>query len=274
MRMNTGWPIHGGKIMNQDNIPKKELGQHWLKDKDSLKSIIELADLNSKDVVLEIGPGMGSLTEFLIETVERVVAVEFDESLLRMLNIRFHDRSELEIINQDIRKFDLNSLPANYKCVANIPYYLTSYLIRMLSQSTNAPQLAVLLIQQEVAQRLAAKPGQLSLLAVMAQSNWEISLGPVIPAALFTPPPKVNSQIIKLIRRDKPLIPKQQQAAFIHLVKIGFSQKRKTLLNSLSAGLQLEKEQTRIVIEASGLKTDIRPQELTIDQWLKLTKKL
>lgn len=259
---------------NQGINPNKELGQHWLNDTEVLKAIVNLADINSTDTLLEIGPGMGSLTELLIKKAAKVVAVEFDQNLIPWLEQRFINNSKLKITNEDIRRYDLTALPVNYKCVANIPYYLTSYLIRLICQSSNPPLLAVLLIQQEVAQRLVAEQGQMSILAVITQTYWLTYLGPVVAAELFTPPPRVNSQVIKLVRREKALFPKGLEKEYIQLVKIGFSQKRKTLLNSLSGGLHLDKESLRQLLAKTKLDPGVRPQELDIAAWNRLTQEL
>jgi len=260
-----------GDHMIEENVPNKDLGQHWLNDQYSLDAIVEYADIRNGDVVLEVGPGMGSLTEKLVKKASRVLAVEFDHTLLKGLQSKFNDISNLELINQDIRKFDLSSLPPSYKVVANIPYYLTSYLIRLFSESPNPPKLAVLLVQQEVAQRIAAQPGQLSILGVVAQVYWDIKLGLIVPAELFFPPPKVNSQIVILKRRDDPLLPIGFEKEFFQTVKIGFSQKRKTLINSLSGGFHFNKEIAKKIISDAGLASNIRPQELSLEEWNHLT---
>jgi len=253
------------------DIAKKELGQHWLNDQTSLESIVRLADLNLKDIVLEIGPGQGSLTSLLAQSAARVVAVEIDDLLIAGLRSRFANQPKVEIVSQDIRNYNLSLLPTNYKCVANVPYYLTSYLIRLLSQATNRASVLVLLVQREVAERIAAKPGKMSILAVMAQAYWLVELGPIVRAELFIPPPKVDSRIIKMVRRDVFLIPQDLEKEFMQLVKIGFSQKRKTLLNSLSAGLKIDKLTIQTILAKVGLGSTIRAQSLSLDEWNKLT---
>lgn len=260
-----------GKIMEESPIPKKDLGQHWLTDKDTLKSIVDLAEISEDEVVLEIGPGLGDLTEILLDSTNNVIAVEFDESLIEGLRQKFKNTT-LQIENEDIRKFNLTRLPKGYKVVANIPYYLTSYLIRLLSQSSNPPDVAVLLIQQEVAERLAAKPGQLSVIGIMAQIYWDIEIGPIVPPTMFTPPPKVNSQVIRLTRKAKTDIPNLFERDFFRLVKIGFSQRRKTLNNNLSAGLHISKDEARKLTDSVGLKPGVRAQELTIVDWKNLDR--
>lgn len=223
------------------------------------------------DTVLEVGPGLGTLTELLVERADQVVAVEFDEKLAEDLPRRVPD-GNLTVFNQDILSFDLTSLPAGYKLVANIPYYLTSNLIRVISESSNPPSAAAILIQKEVAERVAAKPGDMSLLSVTAQYYWETSLGMVMPAKLFTPPPKVDSQILVLTRRNTPLFPDIVPKQFFRLVKAGFSNRRKTLHNSLSGGLHLEKPQVLDLLAAARIKPSSRPQELSLQEWYQLYK--
>jgi 16S rRNA (adenine1518-N6/adenine1519-N6)-dimethyltransferase len=164
--------------------PKKSLGQHWLHDPEALKAMCDAADLHPEDTVLEIGPGLGTLTSLLTKRAKAVVAVEFDEQLAEALPGQV-TASNLSTVHQDIMRFDLTTLPQGYKVVANIPYYLTSNLIRTLSESMNPPSTATLLVQQEVAQRVAAEPGHMSLLSVSAQFYWEASVGRVVDARLF-----------------------------------------------------------------------------------------
>jgi 16S rRNA (adenine1518-N6/adenine1519-N6)-dimethyltransferase len=151
---------------------KKSLGQHWLKDEASLTAICDAAELTQTDTVLEIGPGQGSLTSQLVRRAGKVIAVELDEYLASEIPFRVTD-DNLEVVQGDILKFDLTQLPFGYKVVANIPYYLTSNLIRILSESPNPPSVMVLLVQKEVARRIAAKPGQMSLLSVSAQLYYQ-----------------------------------------------------------------------------------------------------
>lgn len=252
---------------------KKSLGQHWLTDFFSLSAMCDAVQVQDGDTVLEIGPGLGTLTELLCERADKVVAVEFDEKLAAELPKRVPE-SNLSVVRQDILRFDLTSLPADYKLVANIPYYLTSNLIRVLSESTNRPTHAALLVQKEVAERVCAKAGDMSLLSVTAQYYWETSLGELVPAKLFTPPPKVDSQILILKRRDTPLFPDVDAKAFFRLVKAGFSNRRKTLSNSLSGGLQMDKPTVNQLLESAQIAPTARPQELSLEQWYALFKSL
>jgi len=250
-------------------IPKKSLGQHWLHDTDSLEAMLSAGAVKPGDVVLEIGPGLGTLTKLLVKRAGRVIAVEFDANLARDLPGRV-PADNLEIIQQDILSLDFTRLPHDYKVVANIPYYLTSNLIRILSETSNPPSLAVLLVQKEVAERVAAQPGSMSILSVTAQYFWEVTLGKLVPAELFTPPPKVDSQIISLHYRQQARFADVDSKDFFRLVKAGFSQRRKTLLNSLSGGLQLDKPTVKLLCESVGIDPARRAQTLSLDEWYAL----
>jgi 16S rRNA (adenine1518-N6/adenine1519-N6)-dimethyltransferase len=248
---------------------KKSLGQHWLKDKPTLEAICEAADLGRGDTVLEIGPGLGDLTRQLVKRAGQVIAVEFDSDLAAGLKKDLKAET-LQVINQDIRKFDLTGLPIDYKVVANIPYYLTSHLIRLLSEATNQPKTVTLLVQQEVAQRIAAVPGDMSLLSVSTQFYYLPKLGPIVSAELFDPPPKVDSQLIILKRRPKPLFGDIDIKTFFQLVKAGFAGRRKKLRGSLAAGLQLSKDEADKLLISSGIDPAKRAQELSLEDWHKL----
>lgn len=242
---------------------KKSLGQHWLHDAASLEAMA--AHVNPGDTILEIGPGTGTLTEALLAKGAHVLAVEKDESLLKPLSDKFTSQ-KFTLINSGILEFDLTSLPQTYKVVANIPYYLTSNLIRTLSESSNPPESATLLVQKEVAHRVAAGQGAMSLLSVSAQFYWEVELGLDVPARLFTPPPKVDSQILKLTRRLKPLFDADNKK-FFQIVKAGFSERRKTLSNSLSGGLRIDKEKIMEILSSADIDPGLRAQALSLDDW-------
>ncbi len=261
-----------------DYLPptKKQLGQHWLSDEDALEAMCTAAHVNSGDVVVEIGPGAGTLTQKLLDHGAEVWAVEFDESLIRPLQKRFssHDSTQFHVQQADIRTYDWSNASPGYKVVANIPYYLTSHLIRVISETSNPPAVAVLLVQKEVAQRVAAKPGDMSLLSVVAQYYWQVSTAEEVPARLFTPPPKVDSQILVLKKPSSPQFENTDTKQFFRVVKAGFAARRKTLLNSLAGGLRMEKPACEAMIIAAGLEPTVRPQELTLQQWKQLAEQL
>ncbi len=253
--------------------PRKSLGQHWLHDAASLDAMCAAAGVGAGDTVLEIGPGLGTLTERLVEQAGQVVAVELDHQLAQELPKRVR-ADNLSVVEQDILHFDFSQLQIGYKVVANIPYYLTSNLIRVLSETQNPPAQVALLVQQEVAERVGAKPGDMSLLSVTAQWYWDVSLGQVVGAQLFTPRPKVNSQILVLRRRPQPAFLNVDTAVFFRLVKAGFSQRRKTLLNSIGAGLHLDRQTVAGMLAASGIAPNTRAQNLSLEQWHALYKSL
>lgn len=250
----------------------KSLGQHWLKDADTLADIADEAEITPDDTVLEIGPGLGTLTSHLLKRAERVVAVEFDPALARKLPGQFPGKN-LEVINQDILQFDASSLPVGYKIVANVPYYITSKIIQQFAEAKNPPKTMVLLVQKEVAERLSAGPGDYSILALSAQIYYRVELGQVVEAELFTPPPKVNSQVAIMKRRDQSLVTDEQRQGFFRLVKAGFSAKRKKLRSSLAGGLQLEKSEVEKLLSAANISADARAEDLNINQWLTLLSK-
>jgi 16S rRNA (adenine1518-N6/adenine1519-N6)-dimethyltransferase len=247
-------------------IPKKTLGQYWLNDQPTLKRIVEVAQINNNDTVLEIGPGLGSLTEQIYPLAKETIAVEIDSHLAGLLSAKFKS-SKVEVINQDILSFDLTILPTGYKVVANIPYYLTSHLIRKLCENDKHFSRAVILVQKEIAQRITAQPGEMSILAVTTQFYCNVSKDQMVPASLFTPPPKVDSQILILNFRDEPLFPGVYDKLFFMMIRAGFSQKRKTLQNSLSGGLKLDRSLVRQHLISSGIDPSDRALVLSLDDW-------
>ena len=256
-----------------DHQPNKSLGQHWLNDQETLRKIVDYAEIKGNDYVLEIGPGLGSLTSIISAKAGKVLAIEIDEDLYR--NLKHQNKEDnLEFVNQDILKFDLTRLPKDYKIVANIPYYLTSHLIRLLTESKNPPIRIVLLIQKEVAQRIDARPGSMSVLSVVVQQYFNVSKKDIVLAEMFTPTPKVDSQIIVLSRRINPIVKTDNDKDFFRIVRVGFSNRRKTLENSLSNGLRAEKEVVRELILQAKLDPSVRPQVLTVEQWGELFKVL
>ncbi len=247
------------------------LGQHWLKDRAILASIADLAEPSRNDTILEIGPGLGTLTSELLRRAGRVVAVEFDPELARKLPGQFPGKS-LEVVNGDILHFDLSTLPTGYKVVANVPYYITSKIVQLLLTSAHKPSVIVLLVQKEVAERLAASPGEMSILSISAQVFADVSLGPVVLAKHFTPPPKVDSQAVVLKILDTPRLANVSEKDFFTLVKAGFSARRKKLRSSLAGGLGMDKQTVLDLLVGANIDPDLRAQDLSIDDWLSLAR--
>lgn len=258
--------------MNDQPAAKKSLGQHWLNDATSLQAICDAAQVGPGDTVLEIGPGHGSLTTLLTRRAKQVVAVELDDDLAAKL-VQL-TATNLTIINQNILQFDFAQLPSGYKIVANIPYYLTSNLLRVVSESTNRPRVMALLVQKEVAERIAAPPGQMSLLSVTTQYYWQVKLDMVVVAEVFLPPPKVDSQIVVLSQKTEPIDKTIDTQQFFRLAKAGFSQRRKTLANSLSAGLQLSRDEVQTICSRASIDAKRRAQSLSLNEWTDLYKAL
>jgi len=253
----------------QANNTKKSLGQHWLRDLETLEAIADAADIKREDQVLEIGPGLGTLTEVLANREANILALEFDQDLIAKLEKKFSNTQHVKIEQGDVRTFNFSNMPKVYKIVANIPYYLTSNLIRSISDTENPPHVSVLLIQKEVAERICAKPGQMGILSVTAQFYFECRLDIEVRADLFTPPPKVDSQVVVLSRRSQKMFDVDEQKYF-NLVKAGFSEKRKTLSNSLSGGLNRSKDEVKQLLKKANVLPTSRAQELSLQQWYDL----
>lgn len=247
---------------------KKSLGQHWLKNRAILDQIAESAVLPGAQLCLEIGPGLGTLTSSLLRRFEKVIAVEYDGELARKLPGSFPGKN-LEVVNADILGLEIAPLVQNqpYVVAGNIPYYITSLIIRKMLEAQPAPQRIVLLIQKEVAERLAAEPGDYNLLALFAQNLAEVELGPVVVAAEFTPPPKVDSQVVILTPLEQPQIP----PACLELAKRGFSSPRKKLVANL-ADQQRTKAAWREIFEQNGINPDARAEDLSLWDWENLSR--
>lgn len=261
---------------------KKSLGQHWLRDREILDEIAFLAEVQKGDFVLEVGPGLGTLTSSLLKFSGedgQVLAVEFDSDLAKKLPGQFPGKN-LTVVNADFLDFNLLELPKNYKVCANVPYYITSKIIEKLLTSENKPSATALLIQKEVAERMVAKPGEMSILAIASQLYAKVELGIFVPREFFTPPPKVDSQVVVLHTRKQSLLEEFNQEnncqisekEFFRVVKAGFSNKRKKIAKSLSGGLAISKERTLEILEMVGISPDVRAEDLSIRQWLELTK--
>ncbi|MCX6728412.1 MAG: 16S rRNA (adenine(1518)-N(6)/adenine(1519)-N(6))-dimethyltransferase RsmA [Candidatus Saccharibacteria bacterium] len=248
----------------------KHLGQNWLHSREVLAKIADYAEISKNETVLEIGPGLGTLTSELLKRARAVVAVEFDDELARKLPAQFPGKN-LEVISEDILKFDLSDMSPGYKVVANIPYYITNKIIQILMTAKNKPKTTVLLVQKEVAQRLAAKPGKMSILSISAQVFAEVTLGDIVPAELFTPVPKVDSQIVILRTRKTPLVTNADEPNFFKVVKAGFSSKRKKLRSSLSGGLKLPKDEVEILMGKANIDPNERAEALSLPDWVRLT---
>ncbi|MCK4891870.1 MAG: ribosomal RNA small subunit methyltransferase A [Candidatus Pacebacteria bacterium] len=252
----------------------KSLGQNFLIDEKVLKKIIICSDLNSDDVVFEIGPGLGILTKELSEKCRKVVSIEKDVKISQMLKNKFEN---VEVINNDILQINIRELVQKYsengkfKLVSNIPYYITSPIIKLFLENDVLPKIIVLLTQKEVAERICAKPGKLSMIALGVQTYGEPKIIDFVKNTSFYPCPKVDSAILKIIdiKRD---FSKEYYKNLFRIMKIGFSAKRKKLVNNLSSGLQLDKKQSEEILSYAEIDLKARAQELGLDDWKKLSE--
>ncbi len=246
--------------------PNKQLGQHFLVDGESLLAIIDAAGPLPQDTVLEIGPGLGVMTRPLTERAGKVVAVETDAILVSLLE---RDApANLEVVEQDILKFDTKSLPRGYKVIANIPYYLTSKIFRLFIESPNPPSVMSVLIQKEVAERLTAQPGKLSVLGLSVQYYGRPEIVAIVERHKFWPAPKVDSAVVR-VEVTGPAFPADPQRLF-RLIKAGFGEKRKQLKNALAGGLNLSGDLAVDLIIRARLESTSRAQELSLDDWHRL----
>jgi len=251
---------------------QKSLGQHFLIDENILRKILATANLKSGDTVVEVGPGLGVLTRGLVEKAKKVLAVEKDEELAKVLRGEFWDAKNLEIINEDILRVDAIRFGADYKVVANLPYYITSKIIRYFLTSEYPPCELILLVQKEVAERIIAKKGKMSLLTISVHFYGRPSLIDIVPRTSFWPAPKVDSVILK-IEVDRNFAKKiDDHKRFFRLVKAGFGEKRKTLTNAFVGGLRMEKEEVEKLLGEIGLDKKIRAEDLKLEEWAKIYK--
>ncbi|MBT3689796.1 ribosomal RNA small subunit methyltransferase A [bacterium] len=254
--------------------PNKLKGQNFCIDQNVLDRMVEVAQLEKDDLVLEAGPGFGFLTLELLKKVKRVVAVELDTNLIKPLNEFAKLHNNLEIINKDILKLDLNDLKStDYKIVANLPYSITSRFFKIFLNLELKPTTITVLIQKEVAERIVAKPGSMSLLAISIQLYGDPTIEEIVQKDSFYPVPKIDSAIlhIKNIRKYE-FEDIVSEKVFWQVVKSGFSAKRKQLHNNIKNSLHVSDELTSKIFNKSCLSKKIRAQDLKIGDWLKLAK--
>ena len=273
MPMNEIPPLNVSTLLKQYGLrADKKLGQNFLQDPFALESILSAAEIQPTDTVLEIGPGLGSLTRYLAVAARQVIAVELDADLIPPLRAVTRSRKNIQIIHGDILKISPGelSLTSDYLVVANIPYYITSAIIRHLLENEPRPRRIVLTIQKEVANRICAEPGDMSLLALSVQVYGKPHIAKTIPANAFFPAPKVDSAILCVDIYPSPEIQDELLDTFFKLIKAGFSQKRKTLRNSLSSGLHIKPAEAESLLRESGIDPMRRAETLSIEEWKKL----
>ncbi|MCW1888007.1 MAG: 16S rRNA (adenine(1518)-N(6)/adenine(1519)-N(6))-dimethyltransferase RsmA [Candidatus Moranbacteria bacterium] len=248
---------------------KKSLGQNFLEEGSLIERIIEVSGVGEADTVLEIGPGMGALTFPLLEKVKKVVAVEADERFIELFNQKKHTNLSLyqgNILDIGIERIlEAEVKGEEYHVIANIPYYITAPIVRLLLSLSHQPKQIILMVQDEVAERLSAKPGGLSLLGIMAQYYAETEKLFFVPKEAFSPVPKVDSAIIRLIPYKA--FDKEVDRRLFRVVKVAFQAKRKTLANNLKGAFGLTREDVESLLARRGLSLDIRAQAMSLEDW-------
>lgn len=271
-------------LMNKYNISaNKDLGQNFLIDEDVIKKIVQAAEISSEDLVIEIGPGLGTLTSKLIEKAKKVIAIELDKRMITILNDRFSLYDNFSLINEDILKVDLNKLikeqnidADHVKIVANLPYYITTPIIMKLLEERLQIKSITVMVQKEVADRLTEIPGGKNAGAITYCVHYysEAEAIVLVPNTSFIPSPKVNSEVIKFNIRKEPLVKIENEREFFKIIKASFSQRRKTLINGLSNSGICSKEEIKEVLNSMNLSEKIRGENLSIEQFAELTDKL
>ena len=267
-------PLAVPSLMRDYGIkPKKGLGQNFLINEAYLVKITESAHVDKNTDVLEIGAGMGNLTRHLAAAARQVTAVEIDRQLIPILKKVTRDFANVRIVQGDIMELPVNDLidAPGYVVAANIPYYITSALIRYLLECTAKPTAIVLTIQREVAQRICADAGALSLLALSVQVYGSPRIAARIPSGAFYPVPKVDSAVLTVDLYDQPVIPYKLLDSFFRLAKAAFTQKRKMLHNALAGAPEMNKENADLLLSRAGIDPERRAQMLTLDEWKHLT---
>ncbi len=247
--------------------PKKSLGQNFIQDPSALDKIVAAAELTPNDTVLEIGPGTGVMTTRLAQVARRVIAVEIDQRLAPILSASLGHLPNVQLVYADILETNVPALvdEGDYVVVANVPYYITSAILRSLLESRHRPRRIVLTVQLEVAERLVAKPGDMSLLAVSAQFYAKVQVAARLNAAIFWPRPEVDSAVVRLDVYDQLPYDVPDEKGFFRVVRAGFSQKRKQLKNSLG-------KEGAVWLEAAGIDPRRRAETLTLDEWAALAR--
>lgn len=260
-------------VLHANNLwAKKTLGQNFLIDQNALDTIVDAADLYEGDHVVEVGPGTGFLTEQLIQKVKHVTSIELDKDMVNILKAQFSLTENLTIIHSDILKLgtdDYGLTNKHFKVVANIPYYITSPVIRHFLQGKIRPKLMVLLVQKEVAQKMCSLKGR-SFITMETAAQGHAEYIATIKASAFYPSPQVDSAILKITVFPEPKVPDEELEGFLRIVKFGYSQKRKKLTNSLGAGLHKEVDEMRELLAKAKINPGVRAEELEVEDWKRL----
>lgn len=271
-------------IMKKYNIrANKNLGQNFLINEEVVKNIVGCSNIEKEDLVIEIGPGLGTLTKYLLEKAGKVICIELDTKMLQILKDRFSLYNNFELINNDVLKVDLKNIIKkekeegkikNVKIVANLPYYITTPIIMKLLEEELELESITVMIQKEVADRLIATPGEKNTGAITYSVYYYADSEAImeVPNSSFIPEPEVTSKVIKLNIRKEPVVKPKDKEKMFKIIKYAFMQKRKTLLNSLTNnGVFKNKTQGTEILNSLGIKENVRPEELTLEQFEKIS---
>ena len=274
-------------IMKKYNIKaNKNLGQNFLINEEVVKNIVGCSNIEKEDLVIEIGPGLGTLTKYLLEKAGKVICIELDTKMLQILEDRFSLYNNFELINNDVLKVDLKNIIKkekaegkikNVKIVANLPYYITTPIIMKLLEEELELESITVMIQKEVADRLIAVPGQKNTGAITYSVYYYASSEAImeVPNSSFIPEPEVTSKVIKLNIRKEPIVTPKDKEKMFKIIKYAFMQKRKTLLNSLTNnGVFENKQKGTEILNLLGIKENVRPEELTLEQFKEISDNL
>jgi 16S rRNA (adenine1518-N6/adenine1519-N6)-dimethyltransferase len=251
----------------------KGLGQHFLVDRNVLEKIISAAELEPTDIVIEVGPGLGILTEELVKKARKVIAIEVDPKLASSLQKRLSKFANLTVIKADILQLDPQELidrKSNYKVVANLPYYIAAPIMRHFLETSLKPSLMVIMVQKEVGQSIVAVPGNMSIIGISVQLYGKPTIVDYVSAQSFYPEPKVDSAIVRIEVYPRPAVDVADVAGFFEIVKAGFSAPRKQIRNSLALGLQLDSAAVVELLQQAGVAPQRRPETLSLEEWARL----
>ncbi|MGB1287625.1 MAG: 16S rRNA (adenine(1518)-N(6)/adenine(1519)-N(6))-dimethyltransferase RsmA [Aggregatilineales bacterium] len=257
-----------------DIQPRKTLGQNFMHDPNTLEKLVSTAEIMPEDVVVEIGPGTGALTAKLAEVARHVMAIELDDRLMPLLEDRFSGTPNVYFVWKDVLQTDILSLVGTkpYRVVANVPYYITGRILWHVLNVHHRPRNVVITMQYEVAERLTAEPGNMSIPAVMVQYYGKPRIVTRLKPAVFWPRPEINSAILQIDTYDTLPVTVSDEALFFRIVKAGFSQKRKQLRNSLSGGLQIKGKVAKQYLDKADIDSKRRAETLHIEEWARLTE--
>jgi len=272
-----------GLLRHFDLRARKRLGQHFLIDEGVLELIVSAAELTPTDVVMEVGPGLGVLTKELAKNAGRVVAIELDNKLAAMLKQTLASFENVAVINQDVLEISPEALlreqrerfspaisPSRYKVVANLPYYITSPVLRHFLEASLKPQIMVVMVQKEVAEAIVAEPGGMSVLSISVQFYSQPEIVGYVPARCFYPAPEVDSAILRVTLYAKPAVDVTDEESFFGLVRAGFAAPRKQICNSLTQGLELRKAEVLALLGKVEIAPQRRAETLTLGEWAQL----